>query len=112
MTSAQLAWPVIAAAALVLFWAPVAIAAIRGTDPVGTVALLTMLTLLLPPAWFVALAAPFFLPRKDARRPYRTMPPYLAGRPPARAVTRPVRPLTSRPSAGSGRRSRVGSTPG
>jgi hypothetical protein len=79
--SAQLAWPAVVLAAFVLFWAPLVIALIRGTERVSTVVLLTMLTLLIPPAWFAALAAPFVLPRKQASRPGRTVPPHLAARP-------------------------------
>src|ERR1035441_6756070 len=62
----QLAWPAVALAALFLFWLPVLVAAIRGAERIGMVVLATLLTILLPPAWFAALALAFRLPGKKA----------------------------------------------
>jgi hypothetical protein len=99
----QLTWPAVICAALVLFWAPVLIALIRGTEKMSTVVLLTMLTLLLPPAWFVALASPFLLPRAKAPAARATVPPHLAAGPGRYRVA-----PRARPPAVSQHRSRAG----
>lgn len=103
--SSQLAWPAVVLAALVLFCAPVIIAHLRRTERIGLVVLLTMLTLLLPPAWFVALGAPFFLPRRPAPHRGQAVPPHMAARPGGYAAGPPAAyARRARPAAGSRRR--------
>jgi hypothetical protein len=102
----QLAWPAVALAALFLFWLPVLVAAIRGAERIGMVVLATLLTILLPPAWFAALALAFRLPGKKAVCRRGTFPPHLGSPaywpgavPPAGA---PLVRRSARPAAGAG----------
>jgi len=80
----QLVWVAVIGGAIILFWLPVIIAAIRGTEPLGIVILLTLLTPLGGVTWFGAWLAVFMFPRsRPARtrgaRPYWDDPRYLYG---------------------------------
>lgn len=72
----QLVWVAVIGGAIVLFWLPVIIAAIRGTQPLGIVILLTLLTPLGGVTWFGAWLAVFMFPRS---RPARTRGPGRTG---------------------------------
>jgi hypothetical protein len=67
----QFVWIAVIAGAIVLFWLPVITAAIRGTDPLKIVVLLTVLTPLCGVTWFGAWIAVFALP---GRRPAAAHP--------------------------------------
>jgi hypothetical protein len=80
----QWVWVAVIGGAIFLFWLPVIIAAIRGTEPIGIVILLTLLTPLGGVTWFGAWIAAFMFPRRQparARRarPYWDDPRYLYG---------------------------------
>jgi hypothetical protein len=64
LTAAALAWPAVILGAMILFWVPVIIAVIRGTERTGVVVLLTLLGLAGGFMWFAALVAAFILPRR------------------------------------------------
>ncbi len=85
----QLVWVAVIGGAIFLFWLPVIIAAIIGTEPIGIVILMTLLTPLGGVTWFGAWIAVFMFPRRPARasratqvsraRPYWDDPRYLYG---------------------------------
>ena len=72
-------WLAVIVGAIVLFWLPVIVAGIRGTDPLWIVILLTLLTPLGGVTWFGAWIAVFIFPRQPARSPRRPAPPALKG---------------------------------
>jgi hypothetical protein len=83
MTQQQnLVWVAVIAGAFALFWLPVIVAAIRGTDPLGIVVLLTVLTPLCGATWFAAWYAAFALPRRLPAPPPRPAVPLWAAPPP------------------------------
>lgn len=71
----QLVWLAVIGGAFVLFWLPVIVAAIRGTDPLRIVVLLTVLTPLGGVTWFGAWFAAFAFPRKRPAPSHRPAPP-------------------------------------
>lgn len=81
MQQQQWVWAVVIVGTIVLFLMPVIIAAIRGTEPLWPVVVLTALTplggLWWFVAWFVALAAP----RRPSAPPRRSAPPDLPALP-------------------------------
>ncbi len=89
LSAQSLAWLGVVAAVLMVFAAPVLIAAIRGAEPISLVVLLTMLALGTGPVtWVPALIAAFALPRSrpPAGRSRRVAP--RPGPPPASAPWR------------------------
>jgi hypothetical protein len=74
-TEGQLVWVVVIVGAIVLFWSPVIVAAIRGTYRLWIVILLTVLTPIGGVTWFGAWFAAFAFPRKPPAPPYRPAPP-------------------------------------
>ena len=78
----QLVWAAVIVGAIVLFFLPVIIAAIRGTDPMWPVVLLTVLTPLGGVTWFAAWFAAFAFPRRRATPPHRPAPPRQFALPP------------------------------
>jgi len=68
-------WLAVIAGAIVLFWLPVIVAGIRGTDPLWMVILLTVLTPLGGVTWFGAWIAVFIFPRNRPAPPRRPVPP-------------------------------------
>jgi hypothetical protein len=70
----QLVWVAVIAGAILLFWLPVIIAAIRGTDPLWLVVLLTVLTPLGGVTWFGAWIAAFAFPRRQPASPRPALP--------------------------------------
>ena len=78
MDFSLLVWPAVIAAAIVLFFTPLIIAAIRHAEPIGMVVLLTVLTLAGGVFWFGALYAAFALPRNKPARRRRPLQPYQA----------------------------------
>jgi hypothetical protein len=78
----QLVWAAVIVGAITLFCLPVIIAAIRGTDPIWPVALLTVLTPLGGVTWFAAWIAAFAFPRRRPAPPRRLAPPRQLGLPP------------------------------
>ena len=74
-TEGQFVWVAVIVAAIVLFWLPVIVAAIRGTDALWIVILLTVLTPLGGVTWFGAWFAAFAFPRNRPTPPRRPAPP-------------------------------------
>jgi hypothetical protein len=64
-------WAAVFVGAFVLFWLPVVAAAIRGTEPLWLVILLTVLTPLGGVTWFGAWILAFTLPRRRPAPPPR-----------------------------------------
>lgn len=100
----QLVWAAVIVGAIVLFFLPIIIAAIRGTDPIWPVVLLTVLTPLGGIWWFGAWFAAFAFPRRRPAPPRQlALPPredpmcLFGGVPPADTAL-----AGRRPAGGSG----------
>jgi hypothetical protein len=78
----QLVWAAVIVGAIVLFFLPIIMAAVRGTDPIWLVALLTVLTPLGGVTWFAAWFVAFTFPRRRAAPPHRPTPPHQRALPP------------------------------
>jgi len=78
----QLVWAAVIVGAIVLFCLPVIVAAIRGTDPIWLVVLLTVLTPLGGVTWFGAWIVALAFPRRRPAAPRRPAPPRQLALPP------------------------------
>jgi hypothetical protein len=66
----QFAWVAVIAGVIVLFWLPVIVAVIRGTDPLWPVVVLTLLTPLFGVTWLAAwIPVIVFTRRRPATQP-------------------------------------------
>ena len=82
MQQQQFVWGVVIAGAIVGFFLPVIVAAIRGTDPMWPVVLLTLATGFTGVTWFAAWIAVFAFPRRRSAPPRRSAHPRQPALPP------------------------------
>lgn len=73
-SSGSLVWLAVIPVAFALFWAPVIVAAARGTQQMGLVVLLTLLTLAVGVTWFAAWVAVIILPTRGQSGPAGRVP--------------------------------------
>lgn len=73
-SSGSSAWIAVIAVAFVLFWAPVIVAAARGTQQMGLVVLLTLLTPAGGVTWFAAWIVVIILPTRSQPGPAGRVP--------------------------------------